>query len=375
MNPKVLFILKFRESSGSSYNNCWSEQDKATVGERKELSSGLLNSARFIVNMLEKDGIDVKLVQVSDNNDIDREVTKHRPTHVVIEALWVVPEKFEVLTLLHPRVKWNVRIHSKTPFLANEGQAIDWIFRYLNAGPNVSVSGNSFEFINEFTKLFEQQSERLHYLPNVYTVPELEPVQERTPGTLLRVGCFGAVRPMKNHLQQAVAALLVAKELGMQLEFHINERTEQGGEEVLKNLRALFKATGQTLVLHPWYTHSEFIKVVRQMHLGMQVSMSESFNIITADFVSQNVPIVVSYEMEWMSDWYKANPNDSDDMRIIMYRILTENVPDTAEVSSYECLKQFSRNSLNTWINWLNISLIPSKYSSGYTYRPPHNIA
>jgi hypothetical protein len=37
------------------------------------------------------------IVVVLDNNEIDKYVTKYKPTHVIIEALWVVPTKFHIL--------------------------------------------------------------------------------------------------------------------------------------------------------------------------------------------------------------------------------------------------------------------------------------
>src|ERR1700686_515277 len=104
---KVLFILK-KNSYGYS-------------GSYGYGMSGLLNSAQFIVDMLNDNGVEAKLEIVNDNNDIDREVHKYKPDVVVVEALWVVPEKFDVLRKLHPRVKWIVRSHSDFPFLATEG--------------------------------------------------------------------------------------------------------------------------------------------------------------------------------------------------------------------------------------------------------------
>src|SRR5574339_131410 len=109
--PRVLFICKIRSSFyGPSF--------------------GLINSCRFIANALEANDIKAKVVSVVDNSDIDREVHKFKPTHVFIEALWVVPSKFEELIPLHPKIKWFVRIHSKVPFLANEGMAMHWLREY-----------------------------------------------------------------------------------------------------------------------------------------------------------------------------------------------------------------------------------------------------
>ncbi len=72
--------------------------------------SGLYNSVKFVSDMLNTCGIESKVVEVMDANDIDREVHHYRPTHVSIEAVWVMPEKLAELNRLHPRVNWLIRI-------------------------------------------------------------------------------------------------------------------------------------------------------------------------------------------------------------------------------------------------------------------------
>jgi len=44
--------------------------------------------------------------------------------------------------------------------------------------------------------------------------------------------------------------------------------------------------------------HSDFISIVKSMDIGMQVSLSESFNIVAADFVSNGIPLVGSPDIE-----------------------------------------------------------------------------
>lgn len=162
---KILFILKKREESTEDY----------TYG----VSTGLLHSASFVKDMLVRSDMDSKLVVVNDNNDIDREVTLYRPTHVIIEALWVVPEKFEVLRKLHPTVKWIVRIHSETPFLANEGIAMDWIFKYVDM-ENVYVAVNSDQFASDIKQmLWDPEKDKIIYLPNYYPTAVMTPVASR----------------------------------------------------------------------------------------------------------------------------------------------------------------------------------------------------
>jgi hypothetical protein len=290
---KVLFILKKRQSSHTNYSS---------------ISSGLLNSAKFVSDMLNKNGIESNLVEVVDNNCIDREVTKYKPTHVIIEALWVVPSKFETLIKLHPNVQWIIRLHSDISFLANEGIAIDWIYEYMKY-PNVSVSSNDLETNENFSQL---TNSNFVYLPNYYPVGFFN--HNRTKPSckkVLNVGCFGAVRPLKNQLIQAVAAIDYADTYGKKLRFHINvKRIEGKGEPVLKNLRELFENNPKhELVEYDWLTHDEFIDVVQSMDFGMQVSFTETFNIVTADFVNNNIPVVVSREIPWVSRLFQANPS------------------------------------------------------------------
>jgi hypothetical protein len=47
------------------------------------------------------------------------------------------------------------------------------------------------------------------------------------------------------------------------------------------------------------------------MDLGMQVSLTETFNIVTADFVNNNIPVVTSDEISWVSGLFQANPAEA----------------------------------------------------------------
>ena len=293
---KVLFILKERHTSHSNFMT---------------ISSGLFNSANFVVDMLNKNGIESHLVEVKDNNAIDREVTKYKPTHVVIEALWVIPSKFEVLTKLHPNVEWIIRVHSDIPFLANEGVSVEWIYEYMKF-PTVKVSANLKKTNYELSELIGKD---LVYLPNYYPVGFFNVTQPRpNEKKVLNVGCFGAVRPLKNQLIQAIAAIKYADLYDKKLKFHINvARVEGRGEPVLKNIRSLFENNPKhTLIEHQWLTHDEFIDVVQRMDLGMQVSFSETFNIVSADFVNNNIPVVVSDEVYWVNRLFKAKTTEVD---------------------------------------------------------------
>jgi hypothetical protein len=305
---KILFIIKKRiDEYGKSY--------------------GLINSASFVSNYLEENGFASNVVEVKDANEIDREVTKNNPDIVIIEAIWVTPQKIKELFSIerHKKRVWIVRIHSKLSFLANEGIAMDWIGEYNkiqkeNKDINFIIAPNVNELTEDFNKIYK--SDKFVFLPNIYFPKKynLEIKENIKNKDEVNIGCFGAIRPMKNHLPQAVAAIEFGDEIGKKIRFHINaNRIEQKGEQVFKNLINLFKNTKHELVLHDWMNHQDFINLVKQMDFGMQVSLTETFNIVAADFVYNEVPIVVSKDIEWMPFYSKANPNSTDSIKNKIY--------------------------------------------------------
>ena len=296
-------------------------------------------------NMLNEAGIESVLEVAIDNNCIDRLVNLHKPTHVIIEALWVVPSKFAVLTRLHPTVKWIIRVHSEMPFMAGEGMAMDWLGDYIKF-PEISIGINAPRMMNEIRTYLatanhhstEETEDRVFYLPNFYP----QDYQTKNHGITnayrgkkhwVDISCFGAVRPLKNHMVQATAAIKFANKRGLQLRFHINGgRIEMKGDPVMNNLRGMFQQLadyGHQLIAHEWTPREEFLKLCATMDIGMQCNFSETFNIVSADLISQGVPILGSREIPWSCHLFDAQPTESDEIAKkldLIYRFPNVNV-------------------------------------------------
>jgi len=342
---KILFILKRRED--------FNAKKHSHVG----LSTGLYNSATFVKDMLNESEIESHLEVVIDNNDIDRVVTKHRPTHVIIEALWVVPTKFVILCKLHPNVKWIIRLHSEMPFLAGEGMALDWIGDY-GAFKNIIIGVNAPRALDE-VKFFlgykmklnqEELEEKVIYLPNYY--PQDYKLKEyNTDSEYINIGCFGAVRPLKNHIMQAIAAIKFAEAIGKKLNFHINSgRIEMKGEPVLHNLESLFSHLsddGHQLIHHEWTPREEFLELCSTMDIGMQVSFSETFNIVGADLISQGVPLVGSVEIPWIDNWFCARATETEEIYGAL--LLTHQTPQLNVSKNQELLTSYTSKTRKIW--------------------------
>ena len=360
MGSKALFILKRRED----YSTDLPGFTNYTV------ATGMYNSAKFVSDMLNQNGVPSIIEIAIDNNCIDRLVTQHKPTHVFIEGLWVVPEKFDILKKLHPNVEWVIRIHSELPFLAQEGIALEWINGYLKRA--ISVSGNSLRInsaISNLAKVINPilSEKKIPLLPNYYPINDVINITKKnTNSSEVHIGCFGAIRPLKNHLTQAFAAIEYAKRVNKKLYFHINStRIESGGNNILKNIRALFNSLNNQfqLVEHGWLSHNEFLNLIATMDILLQVSFSETFNIVTADAVSQAVPVVVSKEISWVQS-PKADPTSVEEIEKTIH-VIFNNRYNYAK-RNIEGLKEYSNYAKNNWLNYLGVTNNHNKSGCDY---------
>jgi hypothetical protein len=311
-------------------------------------------------DMLIDSGFESKMVVVPDNNHIDREVNQYKPTHVIIEALWVVPTKFNILCQLHPNIKLIIRFHSDMPFIACEGIAMSWISKYA-LFKNLYIACNAPRFFRE-VKVFlrakqiseDEINKKVIYLPNYYSIDTyINKLKEEKDE--INICCFGAIRPLKNQLIQALAAIDFATKINKKLLYHINgTRVETNGLAVYNNIKGLFDDLPKDkfeLVEHDWYDKDDFLSVCSKMDIGLQVSFSETFNIVACDLVSQGVPIVCSYDIPWSTNTkYNANPTDSID---ITNKLLAtyENIEDNLKLNT-ESLKEYIEKTQKVWCDY-----------------------
>lgn len=349
MKPKILFILKRRQDFDPTQH---------TV---EGMQTGLWNSASFVHKMLLAEAVESKMVVVIDNNCIDRQINEYKPTHVIIEALWVVPQKFIELQKLHPNVKWIIRLHSEIPFLAQEGMCFDWLGDYARL-PNMFIAANApraLEEVRLFLKITHGWSdleslEKVIYLPNYYPQFFL-PYQEKPESDEIHVGCFGAIRPLKNHTNQAFAALKFADYIGKKLRFHVNARIECKADPIVNSLKGMFQhlvESGHSLVFDTWRPRDEFLEHCRTMDIGMQVSYSETFNIVGCDLISQGIPIIGSAEIPWMNSIAFADPTTSENIfKVLKYT--WENKQLNVNTNQ-EALIEYGNNTKAIWLEYFS---------------------
>ncbi len=336
-NPKVLFLLKKRHSYGAVYCH---------------VSFGLKTSCQKVAEALELNGIETKIVEIVDTNSIDKEVHDFRPTHCILEALFAQSDKLPAIFKLHPKVKFEVRVHSLTPFLTStEANAIKFLQEYneLSAEfPQFRISCNNLEFAKEMKYSLGMD---LDYLPNIFLYSNL-PFRRKENSRIIKIGCFSALRPLKNIGISAEAAIGFCEKQGKVCHFYINFDRIENGQAVLKNLRSLFANSEHKLIECPWVEYKDHLEIMAQMDLNMQVSLSETFNLSASSSVALNIPVIVSPEISFVASPYQANPTRIESIiSKLEFAYLTRNL--NLQIVNKFLLNAHNKKAISVWLDFL----------------------
>jgi hypothetical protein len=279
--------------------------------------------------------------------------TNPQPSHIVLGAPWIKALDLQAyLVFRFPQIQFAVTCHSNVGFLGADPQAITNFRDDLDleqGALNFQAAGNSQRFCNFILNGYGRPCT---YLPNLYYLGDGAAQQRRNwSGGTLRVGSFGAVRPLKNHISAAAAALQLSDKLHTNVEFHISVGRIEGGYTVVRAIEAMLGGSPAVkLVKDDWYQWPKFRHVVKSMHILLQPSFTETFNMVTADGASESVPSVVSDAIEWAPDHWKADCDDP----LSIARIAKQLIFDTdAGPDGFKALQAHDVQGLRAWKAWI----------------------
>jgi hypothetical protein len=125
------------------------------------------------------------------------------------------------------------------------------------------------------------------------------------------------------------------------------------GDPVMNNLRGLFQqlaGTGHEMIGHEWRPRDEFLELCAKMDMGLQVSFSETFNIVGADIISQGIPLVGSDEIPWSSKWFNAPATESIEITDALVRAYKH--PRINVWHNQRRLTAYTAKTRKIWINY-----------------------
>ncbi len=315
---------------------------------------GLGVNAMHALRVLRRKHIRADAIGVRTTEEIEAYI-KGNPTvtHCIVEAPWISTERLTRMLANNQSVHFIIRSHSQIGFLQVEAGAVKLLREQLVLQENVqnlTISANSQKLCDFFTTVY---SGRCLYLPNLYDMERVHTKRDtHHHHRELRIGSFGALRLLKNHTTAAAAALVMARERNANLEFWISVNREEHGKGVLQTVRNMFVGLPWAkLVESPWQQWADFRRTVHHMDLCLQVSFTETFNIVTADAIAEGVPSVVSSAIEWAPDSWKADVDTVEDIARVGSMLLSSH---SGVLEGQRALQTFTQEAINTWLQYLS---------------------
>ena len=318
---------------------------------------GLGVSALNTAKQLRENGIHADVWPILNAKDLAARIerTNPRPSHIVIGAPWLPTLDLQAyLVFRYPDIHFAVVCHSNVGFLSADPQAITNFRQDLDleqGALNFFAAGNSRRFVKFIQESYQRPC---IWLPNLYFMEDKTAAFHRPwSGGLLKIGSFGAVRPLKNHLSAAAAALEIAEKLNTQVEFHINVGRIEGGYQVVRAIDAmLLNAPRVTLVKDDWYQWPQFRALIRSMNICIQASFTETFNMVTADAAAESIPSVVSDAIDWAPPEWKAEVDSPANIAKIARYLLSD---PAAGAEGFYALQNHNAAGLQSWKKWLQV--------------------
>lgn len=276
----------------------------------------------------------------------------HPVTHVVISAPWLPSADLQDIAIMNPHITFACASHSNISFLAADPGAFHLVKDYMlveRATPNFHVAGNSARLAKWVTRV---HATPCWTIPNLYYLDgSITPSRPAFDGDTLRIGCFGATRILKNILTAGAAALDIASSLRVNLEFWVSGGREEGAQGTLAALTEMFASLRWARVCkQQWQEWAAFRGTVRDMHLMLQPSFTETFNVVTADGIAEGVASVVSTAIYWAPKDWQADSDDATAIAQVGRRLLAD---PNAPGDGLSALTAYNTAAFTEWVKFL----------------------
>lgn len=275
-------------------------------------------------------------------------------THVVVSSpAWIQPEDFYNLAHRFPDITFVQLNHSGAAYLSIDKYGIRnirGVAALQQETHNIRVAANNERVARSIAGF---SGVDCLYLPNLYdTTSFVNPAPGQRLGNTLRVGSFGASRPWKNQLNAAQAAVLLARATGCSLELYVNSKRPDGGERMVESRHELFhNLPGCRIVDVPWAQWPQFRDITASMHLLIQPSFDETFNVCTADGIAEGVPSVTTSALEWTPENWWAHAEDPTSIKNVGLGLLHGSTHAVHE--GRVCLQKYVGHGQERWLTFI----------------------
>ncbi|GAA0176770.1 hypothetical protein SH2C18_01320 [Clostridium sediminicola] len=298
------------------------------------LETGVVVSVRHLSAVLQQNNIDFEVVWYKDDLDLLKCVKNCNSKCINIQVPSFSDETMNKILQMDKNIVLS--IHSTMCNLQVEGESLARIINWSkNKNKNFRITCPSLcetQGFNEFSKV------DFIYLPNTFSYEvysdELEKSINKKCNEMnpIKISLFCAYRPFKNMITQVVAVTNLAKKYPIEL--HMFEHN--GENPIYKNILQIADQSGLKIVLHQQLPNRQCFELMKQMHVGLQVSLTETFSYVAFEHMISGVPVVGSDSVPFSS--LVARYSDVNDMERCIEEI----------ICSKDGYKKYALNSIKT---------------------------
>ena len=279
--------------------------------------TGVTVSANHLKNILAEAGIGAEIDIYTDDEDLIGKVGSAAARLIVLQVPTFSNETLAELVKTGKRIV--LATHSTMCNLQVEGDALSRLLDVLAMGDeNLAVTCPSLVEVNSFNSFSKT---KVYYLPNTYSykIPDekiTEKINRRAENkSPLKISIFCAIRAFKNILTQMCAVSLLSKRIP-NIELHLLA----GGDYLSGCIDKLGEALPFKVVRHPSCSNTELLEIISDMHIGMQVSLSETFSYVAHEHMNMGVPVVASNSVPYANS--VVDYSNAEKMADALYEIV-----------------------------------------------------
>jgi hypothetical protein len=308
--------------------------------------------SQLIYIYLRQMGIRCNLMAVSSPEMIGRNIRKENPTHVAIMAPWINPGLIRYWCREWPEIQFAIVCHSNLAFLGADPKAASLMLQYAELSRemhNFHLAANA-AVTSAWAAIVHNAD--VITLPNLYWINE-HTWRARQPynGGPIEIGMFGAGRILKNFATGAGAVLVLQRQMGVTINLHTNVGIDGRSPGEVKMPYEMIQADPHVNWINEgWLPWPAFTRLLGRMYVLIQPTVSESFNVVTADGIARGVSSAVGPAISWVPDYWKANTEDPTAFASVMRHLLTD---PHAAYDGKNALMRYSSEGYLLWKEWL----------------------
>ena len=276
----------------------------------RDIDTALRGNAWQCAQLLKRHGVDAEAVSLQGIvGDWPGWLAQHKPRVVVISAVCVPPAKFRKLAAAHPKVIWVQRVHSNSAFLFAEMGAFSSCMRLLELTAkwrNVRYSVVNADEARRWTLAGAPKA--VLAIPNAYTGEiATEPLDGPGEGEPVHLSAMFALRVLKSPASHVLLAGLLNKRRPCELHMQVQRADFPLYGQNLRDLAATLKVPFSAEAYRERGAYLEWMRST--IHVGLQLSMTESFNYVCLEHLAHGIPCVTSRAVTF-NPWQVADPED-----------------------------------------------------------------